>query len=115
MKKKLVIPLQHHPYSQSTDAHSQPSNIGDVAEALNTLCLREFETIGEAIATLTLSAITSLPNSPVDVTSYSAANDPHGFAAKAYQDDVKQRKSELEKRKRELLKLYGYSILSRVS
>jgi hypothetical protein len=85
-----------------------PSNIGDVAEALNSLCLREFETIGEAIATLTLSAITSLPNSPIDLTPYSAANDPHGFAAKAYQDDVKQRKSELEKRKRELLKLYGY-------
>jgi hypothetical protein len=93
------------------------SNIGDVAEALNSLCLREFETIGETIATLTLSAITSLPNSPIDLTPYSAANDPHGFAAKAYQDDVKQRKAELDTRKRELLKLYGYliSILSRES
>jgi hypothetical protein len=91
-----------------------PSNIGDVAEALK---FSQAETIGEAVATLTLSAITSLPNSPFDLTPYSTANDPHGFAAKAYQDDVKQRKSELEKRKRELLKLYGYvtSILSRES
>jgi hypothetical protein len=94
-----------------------PSNIGDVSEALNSLCLREFQTIGEAIATLTLSTITSLPNSPDDLTPYSAQNDPHGFAAKAYQDDVKQNKANLETRKRELLKLYGYliSILSRES
>jgi hypothetical protein len=94
-----------------------PSNIGDVSEALNSLCLREFQTIGEAVATLTLSTITSLPNSPVDLTPYSTANDPHGFAAKAYQDDVKQNKAQIETRKRELLKLYGYliSILSRES
>jgi hypothetical protein len=94
-----------------------PSNIGDVSEALNSLCLREFQTIGEAISTLTLSTITSLPNSPADLTPYSAQNDPHGFAAKAYHEELKQNKIEIETRKRELLKLYGYvtSILSRES
>jgi hypothetical protein len=94
-----------------------PSNIGDVYEALNSLCLREFQTIGEAISTLTLSTITSLPNSPVDLTPYSTANDPHGFAAKAYHEELKQNKIEIETRKREQLKLYGYltSILSRES
>jgi hypothetical protein len=92
----------------------------DVSEALNSLCLREFQSIGAAIATLTLSAIESipnLPNVPEDLTPYSAQNDPYGFAAKAYRDDVKQRKMELATRKNELLKLYGYvtSIMSRES
>jgi hypothetical protein len=47
--------------------------------------VREFKTIGEAIVTLTLSTIAPLPYVPADLTPYSAANDPHGFAAKGYQ------------------------------
>jgi hypothetical protein len=44
------------------------NNIIDVQEALNTLCLREFQSIGEAIQTLALSTITVVPDAPTDLT-----------------------------------------------
>jgi hypothetical protein len=95
----------------------QENNIIDVQEALNTLCLREFQSIGEAIQTLALSTIAVVPDAPTDLTGYTPEQDPGGFKAKAYQDKVRRYQAEDNTRNKELHKLYGYvlSVLSRES